>query len=119
MHRPVWAEIDLDALGNNVREIRRITNDRAQVMATVKANAYGHGAIQVSRVALSSGADWLGVAMLQEALELRQQGIGAPILIFGYTPDEDMEEVVTNASARPSLPGSRLWPWPRPPTSSA
>jgi len=96
MHRPVWAEIDLDALCNNVREIRRITNTRAQVMAIVKANAYGHGAIQVSRVALSSGADWLGVAMLQEALELRQQGIGVPILILGYTPDQDAEEVVAN-----------------------
>ena len=62
MQRSVWAEIDLDALCNNVREIRRITNPRAQVMAIVKANAYGHGAMQVSRVALRSGADWLGVA---------------------------------------------------------
>jgi alanine racemase len=96
MHRPVWAEIDLDALANNVREIRRLTNTRAQVMAIVKANAYGHGAVQVSRVALGNGAGWLGVAMLQEALELRQQGIGAPILILGYTPDEDVEDVVAN-----------------------
>jgi len=96
MHRPVWAEIDLDALANNVREIRRLTSARAQVMAIVKANAYGHGAVEVSRVALGSGAGWLGVAMLQEALELRQQGIGAPILILGYTPDEDVEDVVAN-----------------------
>jgi alanine racemase len=86
----------LDALGSNVREIRRITSPSARVMAVVKANAYGHGAIQVSRVALSSGADWLGVALLQEALELRQQGIGAPILILGYTPDEDASELVAN-----------------------
>jgi alanine racemase len=96
MQRPAWAEIDLDALCSNVREIRRITNPRAQVMATVKANAYGHGAEQVSRVALRSGAGWLGVALLQEAVELRRQGISAPILIFGHTQDEDASEVVSN-----------------------
>jgi alanine racemase len=96
MQRPVWAEIDLDALCSNVREIRRITNPRARVMAIVKANAYGHGVEQVSRVALRSGADWLGVALLQEALELRRQGISAPILILGHTPDEDAPEVVAN-----------------------
>ncbi len=96
MPRPVWAEVDLDALCNNVREIRRITNPRAQVMAVVKANGYGHGAEQVSRVALMSGADWLGVALLQEALELRQQGIKAPILVLGSTPEQDAGEVVAN-----------------------
>ena len=96
MQRPVWAEIDLDALCSNVREIRRITDPRAQVMAVVKANAYGHGAEQVGRAALRSGADWLGVALLQEALQLRQQGIQAPILILGHTPDEDASEVVAN-----------------------
>lgn len=96
MQRPVWAEIDLDALRGNIREIRRITNSRAQVMAVVKADAYGHGAGQVSRAALQSGAAWLGVSLLQEALELRRQGIEAPVLIFGFTPDEDAEEVVSN-----------------------
>ncbi len=96
MQRPVWAEIDLDALGSNVREIRRITIPSARVMAVVKANAYGHGAEQVGRVALNSGAEWLGVALLQEALALRQRGIGAPILILGYTPDQDASEVVAN-----------------------
>jgi alanine racemase len=96
MQRPVWAEIDLDALRSNVREIRRITDPRAEVMAIVKADAYGHGAEQVSRAALQSGASWLGVSLLQEALELRRLGIEAPILILGFTPDEDAEEVVAS-----------------------
>lgn len=96
MQRPVWAEIDLDALCSNVREIRRITNPRAEIMAIVKANGYGHGVEQVSRAALKSGAGWLGVSLLQEALELRRQGMQAPILILGYTPEQDAGEVVAN-----------------------
>lgn len=94
MERPAWAEIDLDALMNNVREIRRVTNPRAQVMAVVKANGYGHGLEPVSRAALKSGATWLGVALLQEALFLREKGIQAPIVVLGYTPDQDADEVV-------------------------
>ncbi|HHW41859.1 MAG TPA: alanine racemase [Syntrophomonadaceae bacterium] len=96
MRRPAWAEINLDALAHNVREIRRITNPRAQIMVVVKANGYGHGVEPVSRTALRNGAGWLGVALLQEALLLRERGIKAPTVILGYTPDEDMEEVVAN-----------------------
>ena len=96
MQRTAWVEIDLDALCGNVREIRRITDPRARVMAVVKADAYGHGVEQVSRAALRSGADWLGVALLQEALELRRRDIKSPVLILGYTPDEDAAEVVAN-----------------------
>jgi alanine racemase len=96
MQRPVWAEVDLDALCGNIREIRRITDPHAEVMAVVKANAFSHGAEQVSRVALRCGARWLAVALLQEALELRQKGITAPILVLGFTPDADAAEVVAN-----------------------
>jgi len=94
MRRPVWAEVDLDALKNNVQEMRRITKPSAQLMAVVKANGYGHGIEQTARTALQSGASWLGVALLQEAVTLRDKGITAPILILGYTPAEDAAEVI-------------------------
>jgi alanine racemase len=82
----IWAEIDLAAIAHNVRELRRITDTGAALMIAVKAEAYGHGAEQVARTGLENGADQLGVARIQEGLELRRAGIRAPILIFGYTP---------------------------------
>ncbi|HOV79446.1 MAG TPA: alanine racemase [Bacillota bacterium] len=91
---PVWAEIDLAAIAHNVREIRRVTNPPAKVMAVVKANGYGHGAVEVGRTALDNGAEWLGVARVTEAVALREAGIGAPILILGYIPPEQSGEVV-------------------------
>jgi alanine racemase len=91
---PVWAEIDLDALTSNMSEVRRLTSPTAKILAVVKANAYGHGAVEVSRTVLSGGADWLGVARLDEGLSLREAGIGAPILILGYLPHEQSADVV-------------------------
>jgi alanine racemase len=82
----IWAEIDLTAIAHNVRQLRRITHPKAQFMVAVKANGYGHGAVQVARTALENGADQLGVARLEEGVELRRAGILAPILIMGYTP---------------------------------
>jgi alanine racemase len=82
----IWAEIDLKAIAQNVRALRRITNSEARLMAVVKANAYGHGVIEVARRALESGADVLGVARLNEGIALRKAGFDAPTLIFGYTP---------------------------------
>lgn len=89
-----WAEIDLAALAHNVRAIKNILRPGTQLMAIVKANAYGHGAGPVARTALSNGATCLGVATLDEALELRQEGISAPVLILGYTPAEEAAKVV-------------------------
>lgn len=94
LDRPTWAEIDLDAIAHNMRELRRIAKPEAKICAVVKANAYGHGAVPVSRKVLAAGADFLGVAVLSEALQLRRAGIDAPILILGYTPPEQAEEVV-------------------------
>ena len=91
---PVCAEIDLKAVAHNVREIRRITEPGAKVMAVVKANGYGHGSIEVSRVALQNGADYLGVARVEEALVLRRAGIDAPILIFGYSPVDAVDQLI-------------------------
>lgn len=92
--RPAWAEIDLCAIAHNLNELRRVTGSRAKIMAVVKANAYGHGAVEVSTTVLSNGADYLGVAILNEALELRLAGIKAPILILGFTPPEQVFDAV-------------------------
>lgn len=92
--RPVWAEIDLDAIAGNMIEIRRATSPSAKVMAVVKANGYGHGAVEVSRTVLAGGADWLGVARTDEGLSLREAGIEAPILVLGYlTPEQSLDVV--------------------------
>ena len=84
--RPTWLHIDMDAVANNVRHIKEMVGDDVEVMAVVKANAYGHGAVAVSTTALLNGASCLGVASINEAIELREAGITAPILILGYTP---------------------------------
>lgn len=94
VRRSAWIEIDLGAIRHNIRELRRITRSQSQIMAVVKANAYGHGAVAVSRVALEAGANWLAVATLDEAQELRQGGITAPILILGDTLQERAEELL-------------------------
>lgn len=95
-HHPhlVWAEVDLNAIGHNVRELRRITNPQARLLLAVKADGYGHGALEVARKGIESGADALGVARLHEAIALREAGIDAPILIFGYTPPEQAVAVI-------------------------
>jgi alanine racemase len=82
----VWAEIDLDAIVHNVAALKRHVGDRVAIMAVVKSNAYGHGAEPVARAALESGAAWLAVNRIGEGVALRQAGIGAPILVMGYSP---------------------------------
>ncbi len=80
-----WAEIDLGALAHNYRELRRVTDTSAVMMAVVKADGYGHGAPQVAQVALENGAELLAVARMGEAVQLREAGISAPILLFGHS----------------------------------
>ncbi|MEJ2283161.1 MAG: alanine racemase [Desulfobacterales bacterium] len=89
-----WAEVDLNAYGHNITELKRLTGKKTRLMAVVKANGYGHGAIEVARKALKSGAENLGVARIDEAVQLRQAGLDAPILIFGYTPLEMAETLI-------------------------
>ncbi|HLF24805.1 MAG TPA: alanine racemase [Anaerolineae bacterium] len=86
LSRPTWAEIDLSATAYNVRRVEQIVGPRVGVMAVVKAEAYGHGALEVARTALKSGATCLGVAALNEAIALRQAGLTAPIVVLGWTP---------------------------------
>ncbi len=80
--RPAWVDVDLDALDANLRRIRAEAPGM-QVLAVVKADAYGHGAVGVSRALEAAGVDWLGVALLEEGAEMRRAGIGLPILVLG------------------------------------
>lgn len=89
-----WAEIDLEAIRDNIRAYRRHVGEGVGVIAVVKANAYGHGAVPVARAALEAGASMLAVHRLIEGIELRQAGIDAPILLMGYTPPGGAAQVV-------------------------
>ena len=89
-----WAEIDLDAIAHNVRQLKRHIGERVKLTAVVKANAYGHGAVPVARTALENGAERLAVNRVVEGIELRRAGIAAPILILGYSPPWEAEAIV-------------------------
>jgi alanine racemase len=84
-HRPVWAEINLDNLKNNMREVRRITKSK-EIIAVIKADGYGHGALEIAPTLLENGATRIAVAVVTEAVELRKGGIACPIMVLGYTP---------------------------------
>ncbi|NGZ76031.1 alanine racemase [Saccharibacillus alkalitolerans] len=89
-YRPTQAVVDLDALRANYEAFRLHLDPSTLLLACVKANAYGHGAVEVSRELERLGADYLSVAFLDEALELRDAGVGLPILVLGYTPPEGL-----------------------------
>jgi alanine racemase len=93
--RPTWAVVDLDAIAHNVRVIRRAV-EPAEVIAVVKADGYGHGAVQVARTALSAGATWLAVALVEEGEELRAAGITVPILLLTEPPPEAADRIVAS-----------------------
>ena len=92
--RPTWIEIDLDAIGDNVESIARIVGPHVAIMAVLKADAYGHGAIRAARTVLQHGAKALAVATLGEAVGLRDVGIVAPILVLGYTPAWQVRDAI-------------------------
>ncbi len=94
--RSVWAEINLDNLAHNMREIRRLTDEKAMVTAVIKADGYGHGAKYIAETLKENGADRFAVALLDEALELREYGIKEPILVLGYTQPERAKELIIN-----------------------
>lgn len=96
MERRTWAEINLDALSHNMRQIKKITNPNALIMAVVKADAYGHGAAECAEVLLENGADRLAVATLSEAIELRRLFPDIPILILGSSMESEAPELVEN-----------------------
>jgi len=114
-YRDAWAEINASALAGNVKRLKAFVGASVQIMAVVKADGYGHGAVESAKAALRAGAQYLAVAIMDEALELRKSGVEAPILVLGYTParavkaaiaenitlavytDEVMDEIVRQA----------------------
>lgn len=94
--RRTWAEIDLDAIRHNYEVLRRRIGEDVKFLGVVKADAYGHGAVHVARTLQELGADYLGVSSLDEAMELRANGIVMPILILGHTPADQVPNLITN-----------------------
>ncbi|OHW62081.1 alanine racemase [Andreesenia angusta] len=93
--RSAWAEIDLDNLKHNLSEVKRSIPEKTRIMGVVKANAYGHGAIQVAKALRSEGVNLFAVALVSEALELRNAGLTEDIMILGYTPHELFREAIS------------------------
>ncbi len=89
-----WLEIDLGAIKNNIQQLQNIAG--VPVMAVVKANGYGHGLVEVARAARQAGAQWLGVARIEEALTLRSHNIALPILVMGYTDPKCVPDAMQN-----------------------
>ncbi len=92
--RPVWGDVDLGAVRANARVLVELASPAA-LCAVVKADAYGHGAVPVARAALDAGATWLGVALVEEGVELRDAGIDAPILVLSEPSPEAAPTVVS------------------------
>jgi alanine racemase len=89
-YRDTWVEVDLDCISDNIKELKsRLTND-VEIFSVVKANAYGHGDFQIANAALNSGATYLAVACLDEAISLRNKGITSPILVLGASRPENV-----------------------------
>lgn len=93
-YRDTWAEVSLEAIKHNTNQFKKYIGPTVNLMAVVKADGYGHGAVQIARAALEAGADYLAVAILDEAIELREAGITEPILILGYTPSRSIRQAI-------------------------
>jgi alanine racemase len=91
-----YAEIDLDAVAHNIRTIMAYTGPAVEFMAVLKANAYGHGAVQIARAALAHGATRLAVARVDEGIQLRRAGITAPVLVLGYSLPAESDQIVSH-----------------------
>jgi len=94
--RWAWVEVDLGAIEHNVRALKGLTQPGTLFMAVVKADAYGHGAVRVAERALAAGADRLGVATMDEAIALREAGIGAPIQVLSEPPQAQVDRIIDN-----------------------
>jgi len=98
-----WVEVDLGAIAHNVQQIRSLLSRRTDLMAVVKADAYGHGATMVAQTVLQAGARWLGVATIPEGIELREAGIEAPILVLGATHTPEQIRAIAHWDLQPTL----------------
>jgi len=92
--RPTWAEVDLTAVTENYRELLRRLGDGVKVIASIKANAYGHGAVEVARTLAAERVDWLATGSFEEAVAVREARIETPILLFAGALPEAMPEVL-------------------------
>jgi alanine racemase len=101
-HR-AWVSVDLEAIAHNIRQLVHYLGPQVALMAVVKADAYGHGAVAVSEVALAHGAKWLAVATIEEGIQLREAGIKAPILLMGATNTPEEVGAVTYWKLQPTL----------------
>ncbi len=102
-----WVEIDQGAIAHNVHQIKQYLSPGCELMAVVKADAYGHGAIAVSEIALAAGASWLGVATIPEGIQLREAGIEAPILILGAVHTPEQIQAIAHWQLQPTLCSSQ------------
>jgi alanine racemase len=94
-YRPTWAEVDLDSLGYNFNQVKKMISGQVKIMVTVKADAYGHGLIPVANKLVSCGVDYLGVASIDEGIALREAKVKLPILILGMILKEHVEPLFT------------------------
>ncbi len=91
-----WIEIDSSALAHNIHQFRKQVGEKRKFLAMVKANAYGHGILEVSRIAVGAGVDWLGVHSLEEGIFLRKEGFTCPVLVAGPIPLNSLKEAVAH-----------------------
>jgi alanine racemase len=98
-----WVEIDHSKLAHNVGQLRSLLAPDTALMAVVKADAYGHGSIEVAKTVLTAGATWLAVATVPEGIELREAGITAPILLLGAANSSEQIELIAEWSLQPSI----------------
>lgn len=96
LSRAVWAEINLDNLAHNMQEVRRITNKNTKISVVIKADAYGHGAVDIGNTLLENGANRFAVATLSEAIQLRKYYSDTEIMVLGYTPEHLAKKVIKN-----------------------
>ncbi|PZU98916.1 MAG: alanine racemase [Pseudanabaena sp.] len=101
-HR-AWIEVNLLAIKYNVQQLKSLLNPATELMAIVKADAYGHGAVEVSQAVIEAGASWLGVATIPEGIQLRNAGITAPILILGATNAADEVKAIAEYRLQPTI----------------
>lgn len=95
-YQRVWAEVNLDHIAHNMRQIRKFVGSKCEIMAVVKAEGYGHGAIETSKVMLYNGANSLGVATCDEGIKIRENNIFVEVLVLGHTPKERLADVINN-----------------------
>jgi alanine racemase len=98
-----WVEIDLGALAHNVRQIRKLLAPETKIMAVVKADAYGHGAIDIAQTLVAEGVEWLAVATVTEGIELRTAGMIVPILILGAVNSDVQVQAIVQWELQPTI----------------